>query len=747
MPPLAPATPYTHPTAPLLPLGAMLLAGSFSALAQQANDTEVKSLKPVTITEKAEEIQGKDTLRTTTTAIGKGKQELRDIPQSITVVTEKLLDDRGQETVKDALHNTAGVAFQAAEGGEEDIRLRGFSLATTGDIYLDGLRDPAAYDRDTFNHDRIELIRGSASMLFGRGSTGGAVNQVSKQASAMDQSEITTTVGSHNYRRLTGDFNIRTGEDAGLRINAMATKADNNGAGTKIDKKGLAATYRFGIGTADEFSLSLYSLRNDNGMNLGIPWVSVAGSSERAMLNVSPTNNYGMASDQNKGSADHVTLSHTHRFQDDAELKTQLRNGVYTRDLRSDTLSYATGTNTSNISDSTRLNHNNNNSRNKIQDFHGTYVQSDYSKKFSALGVKHELLTGIDLAHEAKNNYAPTNTTAKPFTTVGTPNTDASYDESGRPVGKSGAFTADNFGLYAQDLVQVAEYWKVLGGLRYDSMRGNYEGFNASTGVRTGQFSQTISNWSPRLGLLFQPSELNSYHVSYGTSYNTSADTYSYSSTTVNAPPEKSQNIEFGAKLDSADKRYTTRFALFHSTKFNERNTDPDSAAATQILSGRRSTAGIEIDLTGRLTPKWEIFGSYMWMPHAKVDAAAPCPPGATMQTCSQFSGTTNAEGSRPGLTPIHSGTVWSTYQFTPEFRLGGGINFRSEQYANTNRDVQSRPYGTLDMMAEYKFSERYVLKANLINVFDKLYVDSIYNGHYVPGAGRNLQLSMNISF
>lgn len=746
MPHLAPAFARPSPiyTAPLLPLGAMLLASSGSALAQQANDAEVKTLKPVTITEKADEVQGKDTLRTTTTTIGKGKQELRDIPQSITVVTEKLLDDRAQETVKDALHNTAGVAFQAAEGGEEDIRLRGFSLATTGDIYLDGLRDPAAYDRDTFNHDRIELIRGSASMLFGRGSTGGAVNQVSKQARAMDQSEVTTTVGSYNYRRVTGDFNIQTGEDAGLRINAMATKADNNGAGTKIDKKGLAATYRFGIGTADEFAVNLYSLRNDNGMNLGIPWVPVAGSSERAMLNVSPTNNYGMASDQNKGSADHITLSHTHRFQDDAELKTQLRNGVYTRDLRSDTLSYAAGTNTSNITDSTRLNHNNNNSRNKIQDFHGTYVQSDYSKKFSALGLKHELLTGIDLAHEAKNNYAPTNTTAKPFTTVGTPNTDASYDENGRPVGKSGAFTADNFGLYAQDMMQVAEHWKALGGLRYDSMRGNYESFNASTGVSTGKFSQTISNWSPRLGLLFQPTELSSYHVSYGTSYNTSADTYSYSSTTVNAAPEKSQNVEFGAKLDSADKRYTTRLALFHSTKFNERNTDPDSAAATQILSGRRSTAGIEIDLTGRLSPKWEVFGSYMWMPHAKVDAAAPCP---ATGNCAQSSGSTNAVGSRPGLTPVHSGTVWSTYQFTQEFRLGGGINFRSEQYANTNRDVQTRPYATLDMMAEYKFSERYVLKANLINVFDKLYVDSVYNGHYVPGSGRNLQLSMNINF
>ena len=138
-----------------MPLGAMLLMGSFSAIAQTpAIPDDVKSLKPVTIVEKAEEAEGKDSVRATSTSIGKGKQELRDIPQSITVVTEKLINDRNLDTLKDVLHNTAGVTFLAAEGGEEDIRLRGFSLAQTGDIFVDGMRDPAFYDRDTFNSDR-----------------------------------------------------------------------------------------------------------------------------------------------------------------------------------------------------------------------------------------------------------------------------------------------------------------------------------------------------------------------------------------------------------------------------------------------------------------------------------------------------------------------------------------------------------------------------------------------------------------
>jgi catecholate siderophore receptor len=106
--------------------------------------------------------EGRDHVQALTTGIGKGNQELRDIPQSVTVVTERLIDDRNLDTLKDALHNTAGISFLAAEGGEEDIRLRGYSLQTTGDIFVDGIRDPAFYDRDSFNWDRLEVLRGSA---------------------------------------------------------------------------------------------------------------------------------------------------------------------------------------------------------------------------------------------------------------------------------------------------------------------------------------------------------------------------------------------------------------------------------------------------------------------------------------------------------------------------------------------------------------------------------------------------------
>ena len=182
---------------------------------------------PTVKVEAAAEPTSKDSYQATTTRIGKGNQELRDIPQSVTVVTERLIDDRNLDTLKDTLHNTAGFSFQAAEGQEEDIRLRGFSLLSSGDIFVDGMRDPAFYERDSFSWDRLEVLRGSASMLFGRGSTGGAVNQVSKEPMLLDQHQIDATLGSGDYTRLTGDFNFKTGDNAALRVNAMWNASDS----------------------------------------------------------------------------------------------------------------------------------------------------------------------------------------------------------------------------------------------------------------------------------------------------------------------------------------------------------------------------------------------------------------------------------------------------------------------------------------------------------------------------------------
>jgi len=133
--------------------------------------------------------------------------------------------------------------------------------------------------------------------------------------------------------------------------------------------------------------------------------------------------------------------------------------------------------------------------------------------------------------------------------------------------------------------------------------------------------------------------------------------------------------------------------------------------------------------VTGRPLPKWEVFGSFMWMPDAMIDVGAQGAEG---------------QGQRPSLTPIYSGTLWNTYQLTQPLRIGAGINFRGEQTPNRNPGWKVPGYETLDLMAEYQFDERYSIKGNVSNVTNKLYADQLYTGHYIPGAGRNVQVTFS---
>jgi catecholate siderophore receptor len=369
------------------------------------------------------------------------------------------------------------------------------------------------------------------------------------------------------------------------------------------------------------------------------------------------------------------------------------------------------------------------------------YAQSDFSGKFEALGFKHELQAGVDFAQEEKVVYGARTAAqggvvpTKPTTTVGRENDGAWLDESLRSLRETSRYKSKGFGAYVQDLVQVAPHWKVLGGLRYDHLTGDYFTYAIPTAaagpVTTTGYRMTVSEVSKRVGVLYQPNDLHSYHASAATSFNTSGDAYSLGATNVNTPPEQSINIEFGGKLDSADRQWTTRFAVFRSTKLHERNTDPLVNLVT--LSGKRHVAGAEVDVTGRLSPKWEIFGSYMWMPVANIDEGVAGSEG---------------QGTRPSLTPYHSGTVWSTYQVTPKLRVGGGLNFRGRQTPNRNPGWEVPSWVTADLMAEYKFDfDKLTLKANLTNLTNKLYADSLYSGHYIPGAGRLLQVTANIKF
>ena len=751
------------PSKPLLPLGAMLLAGSLGSTAlaqpaapapaasapaaQQAPAEAAGTLPAVTVRDSAQDdgsTTSKTQLRATRTEIGKGNQALRDIPQSVTVMTEKLMQDRNLDDFREVLRTTAGVTFLAGETGEEDVRLRGFSLGTAGDIYRDGLRDAPLIERDTFNDDRVEVIKGSASMLFGKGSTGGVVNQVSKQPFLMTQHEASVTIGNGNEKRVHGDFNWHTGQDAALRLNLMGHDADNWGARQR--KVGIAPTFRWGIGTRNEFSVGLYHLDVDGRSSYNHPWFIRDG---RIVPTLPARNFYGLDSDKQNSSSTFVTLGHTHRFADGGQLKTQLRHGRYERDLWASVIRFGTTagerTTIDNWGPNTIITRS---PKGRIGRSDLTQLQSDYSNSFDWGGRKHAVLAGVDFYYDdarRNNNFA--GPASGLTTTVGQPNNgDWRADPRGAPAYNT--FDARNIGVYAQDTVSLTDTLKLVAGLRFDHFKGSYDtvATTAANGTVTPgySFSKTESLWSPRVGLLWQPSETSSYYVSYDTSYNTSGDAYQFTpaspnQTLANTPAEKSRNLEIGGKWELFDQRLSVGTALFYSEKYNERNQDPDSAAQQFLLSGKRHAAGMEFNAAGRITPKWEMFWNHTWIPVAKISRSN--------QQLAASGGGAQVQGDRPGLTPRHSGSVWSTYRVFPKLRLGLGANYRSSQSPEGSRAVKAAGFVTFDAMAEYSFTEMTTLRLNVTNLTDKLYADTLYRGFYGPGQPRRVQLTLKHLF
>ena len=446
-------------------------------------------------------------------------------------------------------------------------------------------------------------------------------------------------------------------------------------------------------------------------------------------------NYYGLANDHLDTRATYVSLSHVHRFDHDGQLGTQLRHGRYERDLLASAIGFASPTTRATLSDATVLRRN---PKARIGESKLTQLTSDYSGTFG----RHQVLAGIDLYQDdaLRNNSFTTGLAPAPTTTVGTPDDGAVRPDTRGPV-PFNAFDARDIGLYAQDTFALTPTVKLVGGLRFDRFRATYRD---ASGALAGERSDTL--WSPRVGVLYQPDDTSSYYASYGTSYNTSGDAYQFAVNfnagqrrAANTPPEKSRNFEIGGKWDLFDRRALLGVAFFHSEKYNERNTDPDSAATQELLSGKRHAAGMEFNLAGRFTPKWDVFFNHTWIPKAEIDESnlVPNPAGTGPQVA----------GDRPGLTPRHSGSLWTTYRVMPRLRLGVGLNWRGSQHPEGNRAVRADRFVTADAMAEYTLNERWTAKLNVTNLADRLYADSLYRGFYAPGAPRRVELTLKSMF
>ena len=666
----------------------------------------------------ADELRESAGYQPVTTRVGRMDQSLMDIPQSVTVLTAPLIEDRGADSLEEALRSVASLTFNAGEGGRigDNITLRGYSIV--GDLFLDGMRDIAQYNREVFNLEQIDVLRGSASMLFGRGSTGGVVNQVSKVPVARDFAEFAATAGSYDYARVTADVNQSLGETTAVRVNAMYTDTDSFRDVVRQERWGVAPSIVFGLGTDHEFTAAYFRLEDDNLPDYGVPYF--AGEP----LDVPLDRFYGL------GNADHEnnetgisTLAYRYRIDESSSLRTALRYADYSRDLWATAPRLAAGTTA--ITDATVMNR----QRQARGGEEETWTsQTDYVTSFAWGGMRHDVLAGLELVREDANRWNYASAALNPATTVGGPNAFPTLPDNYfssivrvNPV----SYRASTVGVYLQDYIALTPQWKLLLGGRFDNFDADYDRPQPQ-----GDLSRTDDVFSWRAGVLYQPTPAQTWYASYGTSFNPSGELYALDDRSTNTLPEESRNAEAGVKLELADGQLSLRTSLARSEKTNERNTDL-SMPDVFLLSGRRHTDSLEFELVGRPMPRLEVFGAVarLW---ANVDEASGQQAGSLDKV--------------PINTPDYTASLWTTYAVLPKLKLGGGVEAVGMRWGNANNTNEVPSYYRIDAMAEYEF-EHVGLQLNVLNLTDEDYYEGVYQGHVVPGTARALHLKVEYAF
>jgi len=703
-------------------LAATAHAQSTNTPPQNVNSTNAPTQLPEVI------VTGQqDSYKTDALTLPKFVEPLRDTPQSITVVPREVMDDQNSTTLRDVLRNVAGISIAAGEGGSQgdNLTLRGFTARN--DIFLDGMRDYGSYYRDPFNYEEVDVLQGPESVMFGRGSTGGVINQESKTPTLNPLIGGSLSFGTDLTVRGTADVNEpipQLGQGTAFRFNLMGNDSQTADRDVAENRRfGIAPSIAFGLGTPTRLTLSYLHQAEDDIPDYGIPWYF------NGPAPVARNNYYGFKDDYLKTDVDIITAKVEHDFNDDITVRNQVRYANYDRDFRITEPKLASGTTPSTPLDSVMV------SRNELGGFSTeTFLwdQLDLTAKFKTAFIDHTLVTGVEGGRETSD---PTrfSYTGVPTTGLLSPNEDQYF--SGTTSVKSDInTTAYSTGAYAIDTMKLGEHWELSGGGRWDYFDAQYHDALNST----NNFSQTVTKPSWRAALVYKPVEIGSIYFTYGTSWNPSAESLSLSAGTANLPPEENETFEFGTKWDLFHERISVRGSIFRTEKNNARETDPNDSSSV-VVAGDQRVDGIELAISGHLTKDWQVFATYDYLDSEVVS--------------SKFY--PHAVGLPLSNVPKNTLSFWTTYALPWKLEIGSGVNYVGSRFANSSTYnpggstplEEASDYWTLNAMIKYKLNQHITCQVNLYNLTDNYYYDQLHPGHIVPGAGISAMFSTSFKF
>ena len=637
---------------------------------------------------------------------------LRDVPQSVTVVTQELIKEQLMQSIGDVVRYVPGISAHQGENNRDDLVIRG--NRSSADFFVNGVRDDVGYYRDLYNLDRIEALKGPNAMIFGRGGGGGVLNRVLKEPLFSSLQSVSFEGGGFDHKRVTGDLNRALGDRAAFRVNGMLEDSGSFRNSVGLERSAVNPTLTLSPRSGTKLTLAYEYLRDTRVADRGITSVGVqpadvdAGTfyGDPAQSQVRARVNIGSAAfEQAIGGA---VLKNRTVVADYGRFYQNFVPGVANADR---TLVALTAYN--NATDRTNV-----------------FNQTDVTYVARTGAVRHTLLGGAEIGRQVSDNLRNTGFFNNTATSLSVP-----FDAptiSAPVTFRQSATDADNrvrasvAAAYVQDQIALTSRLQVLGGVRFDRFDLRYH--NNRNGDELSRVDNLIS---PRAGVVFKPASAVSLYTSYSVSFLPSSGDQFSSLTTVTeqVKPERFNNYEVGVKWDVRPALSVTA-ATYRLDRTNTRSTDPNDPTRI-VQTGSQRSNGIELGINGQVTRAWRLSGGYAYQDAFVTSATTAAPEGAVV-----------------GQVPHHTFSLWNNYRVHPRLSAGVGVIQRSGMFATISNTVRLPGYVRVDAAAFFKLTQDLRLQLNLENAGDRQYfVNADSNTNITPGVPRTVRLALTTSF
>jgi catecholate siderophore receptor len=647
--------------------------------------------------------------KSTSTAT-KTNTDILNIPQALTVISEKQIEDQGIRSVAELLTFVPGATPGTGESNRDQFTLRGNN--TTADFFVDGVRDDVQYFRDFYNVDRVEILKGPNAMIFGRGGGGGIVNRVTKRASFGDYRETLASTDSFGGIRLTGDFDQGLGQGIGVRVNALYENGDSFRRHVDLKRYGVNPTAAFQVSANTRIDLSYEYFHDRRTTDRGVP-----ASGGKPLTGFDKTF-FGDPDDSYaKANVNVGTFTLEHELADGLTFRNRTLFGDYDKFYQNvfpSALNPATGVVTLGAY----------NSRN---DRRNLFSQSDLVWENDLAGIDQTLLFGFELGRQRSRNHRMSGTFLDGNTVpLSDPTADKQVTFASSASDANNRTRATIAAFYVQDQIRPTDWLEIVAGVRFDSFKLDVN--NLAGG--SADFSRRDNLWSPRLGLILKPRDNLSVYAGYSRSYlPQSGDQFgSLNGTTADLEPERFDNYEIGAKWEPIDGLLATA-AVYRLDRTNTRATDP--LTNQTVLTGAQRSKGVELGLERSISDRWQVSAGYAWQKAEITETTTAAPAGRNVP-----------------LVPRHSFSLWNRYDVNKSLGLGLGVIARSKSFASISNNVKLPSYARVDAAAYYKVMRGIEAQINVENIFGADYFPTAHNDNNIgPGAPRTVKAQLRFGF